>query len=132
MADANPFAPPQARVDAVDPDSAERLEKLASGQKLVIWSIALSLASIALQFVIGLLAFVIGFATLILSIIGVLRLCNGFGYGAGHKVVYIVCLFIPLVSLIMLIVLSVRATRHLRDGGYTVGLMGASKTSILG
>ncbi|MFN0164040.1 MAG: hypothetical protein ACKVQQ_22630 [Burkholderiales bacterium] len=132
MADANPFAPPQARVDVTDADSAERLEKLASGQKLVIWGIILSIGSLALQFAIGPFAFVLGIVSFIMSVIGVLRLANGFGYGTGRKIVYIIGLFIPLLSLVMLIVLSVRATRHLREGGYTVGLFGASKTSVLG
>jgi hypothetical protein len=38
-----------------------------------------------------------------------------------------VLMFVPLVNLIVLLVVSGRATRALRGAGYRVGLLGASK-----
>jgi len=43
------------------------------------------------------------------------------------KIVIGVCMFIPLVSLITLLLLNSRATTALRAAGYRVGLLGASK-----
>ena len=43
------------------------------------------------------------------------------------KILLVILMFVPLVNLITLLVLNARATRRLREAGYKVGLLGASR-----
>lgn len=60
------------------------------------------------------------------AIIGLLRLTSGLGYSTGHQILLFLLVFVPLASLIMLVIVNARATKALRAGGYHVGLLGAS------
>ncbi len=123
---ANPYAAPTTDAAGMEAGNS-RSPELASGQKLVIYAILLHLAVIVLQFVIGSLAALGALVALVMSLIGVWRLGNGLGYGTGLKILLLVLMFVPLVSLIILLVLSGKATSLLRADGYKVGLLGASK-----
>jgi hypothetical protein len=118
----NPYQPPSAPIP-----QEGRVEDVALGQKLVIYGILINLCAIGLQVVIGPVAGLIGLATIVLSIMGILRLSTGMGWGTGSKVGLIVLMFMPLVNLITLVVVNSRATALLRNNGYKVGLLGASK-----
>ena len=122
----NPYEAPKAPLQATAGDHV-RIEDIASGQKLVIYAILVNLATIALQLVVGRIAGVLGLLALVMSIIGILRLASGMAVSVVSKVLLIVAMFIPLVGLITLLVLNSRATRHLTNAGYKVGLLGASK-----
>ena len=58
---------------------------------------------------------------------GILRISSGLGYGTGTKVILVILMFVPLVGLITLLVLNAKATNRLREAGYKVGLLGASR-----
>jgi hypothetical protein len=108
------------------------LRDLASGQKLIILAIGINLLAIVLNYLLDeltaqLLTAAATLVGIVLAITGLLRLAGGLGYSTGMKVILIVLLFVPLVSLITLVILNSRATRILREHGYRVGLFGASK-----
>lgn len=103
------------------------LDKAAQGQKMLIWSI---LGGIALNGVLrtGIpapLAMLLVLALGIFSLLGVVRLCSGLGKPTNFTIICMVLAFVPLLSLVSWIVLSVQATRRLRAAGFKVGLFGA-------
>ena len=126
MAETNPYGAPKARVaEAAEPSVAA--EKLASGQKLLIYAILLNLGSLVVAFVFAPLAPLATIAALVLSIIGIVRLGAGFGFSVVVRILLCILMLVPLVNLIALLVLNSRATTRLREAGYTVGLLGASR-----
>ena len=123
----NPYDAPKSHVDDTV-DHSEALDQAASGQKLVIYSILLSFAAMAANATLPqAIVFALLLVTVVMSIIGIVRLCNGLGYSTSTKVLLIIGLFLPLVSLIILISLSIRATSRLKEAGYKVGLLGAKR-----
>ena len=126
MAQVNPYQAPKAHVDT-GPDNTEEIGKVASGQKLVIYAILLNFVAIALQVAIGPIAGLFGLAGLVLSLIGIFRIGSGMGFSIVAKIVLVILMFIPLVNLITLLILNSRATSRLRQAGYKVGLLGASR-----
>jgi len=125
MSSNNPYETPRSEVDDRPWDGAD-LQQIASGQKLIIYSIILNFVTIALQRSSGGLALAASLVAIVMSFIGILRLCGGFGYSTGAKVLLVIGSFIPLVNLVILVVLSMKATGRLREAGYKVGLLGAS------
>jgi hypothetical protein len=125
MASPNPYATPKAQVADASGADHEALRSVASGQKLIIYSILLSLAGFALAKPLGMLVLALNLAAAIMSIVGAVRIAGGLGQGTGAKILYVIAMLIPLISLIIMITLSIRATRALREGGYEVGLLGA-------
>jgi len=108
------------------------LENLRAGQRLIIGGILLNLITIpfrvfphdrALLVVGGLL----GVAAIIVSIVGLLRMGAGLGIHIVWRILLCVVMIVPLINLIILLMLNSRATRHLTDNGYKVGLFGAPK-----
>jgi hypothetical protein len=120
------------------------LTDLAIAQKAVIYAILLNLVAFALRFVvlvmvlsstlsvsggaaaIALISTALGWIATILSLWGVFQMTGSLGYATGLRVLFFLLMFVPLVSLIVLLVLSAQATSKLRAAGYTVGLMGAT------
>lgn len=127
MNETNPYEPPEAEV--ADPqERTPATEQVASGQKLVIYALLLYLAAILLQLLIGDLAALLFLAVLVMSLIGVVRIGSGLGYGVGSRVVLVIAMFLPLVNLITLLLLNARAIRRLRAAGYRVGFFGVSRS----
>lgn len=124
MSSNNPYEAPRSRVEDHPADNAD-LQQIASGQKLVIYSIILNFATIALRSSGG-LALGLSLVALVMSLVGIVRLCGGFGHSTGTKVLLVIGCFVPLVNLVILVVLSMKATGRLREAGYKVGLLGAS------
>jgi hypothetical protein len=123
----NPYDAPKSHVDDVV-DNSEALELVAGGQKRIIYAILLDLVSAAVSKTFPTpIVFTLGLLALILAITGILRLCNGMGYSTLNKVFLVITLFIPLVNLIVLVSLSIRATSRLKAGGYKVGFLGAKR-----
>lgn len=102
-------------------------EGVALGQRLIIYAILAQLGALALKGVLGPLAGLVLLGALGMSLFGVYRVSKGLGHSTPIKIVIGVCMFIPLVSLITLLLLNSRATTALRAAGYRVGLLGASK-----
>jgi hypothetical protein len=123
----NPYDAPKSTVEEAVEDS-QALDQVASGQKLIIYSILLSFVSMAANAAFPpLLVLVLVLCTAVMSIVGAVRLCNGLGYSIASKVVVIIGLLIPIVSLLVLVSLSIRATNRLKQAGYKVGLLGARR-----
>lgn len=125
MSSDNPYQAPQSTVED-RPSIGADLEQIASGQKLIIYSILLNFAGIALQHS-PLLLLLASLAAIVMSIVGIVRLCGGFGHSTATKVLLVIGCFIPLVNLVILVTLSMKATGRLREAGYKVGLLGASR-----
>jgi len=76
--------------------------------------------------VFGILNIIALLTGVVLAIVGVVRLSSGLGYGIAARILIIISMFIPLVSLLVLLMLSSKATAVLRSAGYKVGLLGAA------
>ena len=101
------------------------IEKVASGQKLIIYAILVNFLTIGLMAAFGDIAGVVNIVAIVMSLVGMFRLAGGLGYSTVAKIFLLVLLIVPLVGLITLLVLNSRATKALRQAGYTVGLLGA-------
>lgn len=112
---------------AIIPGPQGSLDRLASGQRLVILAILVNISTIGIRYVSQPLALLVALGGFVLAVVGLLRLADGLGYSSGTKVLLIVLLLIPLVSLITLLILNSRATKILREAGHRVGLFGASR-----
>lgn len=123
----NPYEAPRAPIPALPGTDGKRVEEIANGQKLVIYAILVNLATIGLQMVFGPLAALGGLLALVMAIIGIVRLGSGMAMSVASRIILVVLMFVPLVNLISLLVLNSRATTQLRNAGYKVGLLGASK-----
>jgi hypothetical protein len=141
--DSNPYSPPQAQVRDM-PESeavAESIAQLGSGQKLAIYSICTYIGTVLVRILltalfkstledddlvlIGLLAGGAFLVAFVLSVVGQWRMADGLGISTGLRVLMTILLFIPLLNIIILLILSSRTTRTLRQAGYRVGFFGA-------
>jgi hypothetical protein len=125
MTTPNPYQTPKAAVgDGID--DSEDIEKVRTGQKMLIYAILLNFVTYGFQGaglpVIGVL---VAIGALILSLVGIFRVGSGMGFGTVAKIGLVLLMFVPLVNLITLLVLNGRATKMLREAGYAVGLLGA-------
>lgn len=126
-----PAAAPRKNNMEIDATAEEHdgsdLDKAASGQKILIYSILLGFVVNAVARVgahpIVVLAFVAGLA--FYSLVGVVRLGSGLGKSTGATIAFMVLSFVPLFNIVSWIVLSVQATRRMRAAGWSVGLLGA-------
>jgi len=126
MQETNPYQPPQ----AVAHESAAQLDlsDVESGQKLVIYAILVNFAAAPLQRALHpLLAAPVFFLAVGMALLGVVRLSRGLAWSTGARIALVVLMFVPLVNLVTLLVVNSRANRVLRNAGYTIGLLGASK-----
>ncbi len=105
--------------------TAQPIENVASGQKLIIYAILVNFLTFGLQAAFGDIAGLVGIVAIIMSLVGMFRLASGLGYSTGAKIGLIILLLVPLVGLITLLVLNSRATKALQGAGYKVGLLGA-------
>lgn len=129
----NPYAAPSAVVGEVMQDGVDRdrLRRIASGQRMMVWAVLL-------QFVAGgvngafqdhpmvrPIAVIAAFVFAIMAIIGAVRLSRALGSHIVTTILVAILMIVPLVNLVTMLVLSMRATRALRKAGVRVGLMGA-------
>jgi hypothetical protein len=70
---------------------------------------------------------VLGLGLLVFMIMSVVKLAKALGLS---EVLYAILMFVPCVSLIVLLSLSGKATAQLKQAGIKVGLMGADPNSI--
>lgn len=141
--DSNPYRPPQAQVRDM-PESeadAESIAQLGSGQKLAIYAICTYIGTVLVRVLlaavfkssledddlvlIGLFAGAAFLVAFVLSVVGQWRMADGLGISIGLRVLIVILLFIPLVNIVILLILSSRTTRALRQAGYRVGFFGA-------
>lgn len=129
----NPYAAPKAPItDSIATDSIdyERMDAVASGQRILIYTFIAALLSGGLRAQVDpVLSLVVALAIAAVSIYGAVRVDKGLGGSLFSRIVYAIAMLLPLVSLIIMITLSMRATKVLRAAGYQVGLLGAKKRS---
>lgn len=100
------------------------LDALASGQKLVVYAVLAYIAAVFLGSVLGPVALLLLLLMLVLGWMGLFRISGGLNHPLWLRVLLIVLTLVPLVGLLVLLVMSNRATARLRDAGYSVGLLG--------
>ena len=120
----NPDQSPSAVVDVREQRSSS-LGDVASGQKLVIYAILLYFLAAALRTAVGPIALLAFLACLVMSWTGIYKIARGLDYPVGWRIVLLVLMLVPLVGLLVLVMLSSKATSRLRKAGYSVGLLGA-------
>lgn len=113
-------------------ETPELIEKVRTGQRLLIVAILLNLVAQTMRFTTveptlvltsaGVALFAVG-----LSILGIVRMSGGLGFNLGLQFAFGILMFIPLVNLITLFVLNAKATRALREAGLRVGFFGANR-----
>ena len=109
-------------------DEQELQGLAAHGQKIVIRCIVLSFLLRAIERAQALPSLVLQalfLCVVIYSLVGVVRICSGLGESQNKKIAFMVLAFFPVLNLVALVYLSVRASRMLRDAGWKVGLFGA-------
>ena len=122
----NPYEAPKADVSAPMVDEAG-IEQVASAQKLIIYSILAYFAAAAIRAMLGPLGLLVALGAVLMGLVGTYRLCSGLGFSTASRIILMVLMCVPLVSLIVLLVLNAKATRKLQAAGYRVGLLGASR-----
>jgi hypothetical protein len=129
MTDRNPYLPPQAELDdAIRHDhDADYGWNVAKAQKALLISVILEFGLLIPRF--GILLYLCG---VVLSFWAVYNLGDalqthkdGFSSGGGSK--WLMLLWIPYVGIVTLFVLNSKATKFLREAGYSVGLFGARR-----
>ena len=114
--------PPASTVPANAP-----IEEVADGQRLVIYAILIYILAVVLQVAVDPILGLVGLGGLVLAIIGLMKLATGMGWSTGVKILIVLLLFIPLISILTLAIVNARATERLKAAGYKVGLLGAKK-----
>jgi hypothetical protein len=126
MNEPNPYAAPRSEVaDVQFTGETATLNRVASGQRLMIYSVLVSMGAMALRTALGPPAAIVSLVASVVAIAGVARLSGALGSGIAMRIVYCIAMIIPLMNLLVMLLLSARATRALRAGGYQVGLLGA-------
>lgn len=109
-------------------DLHERILLAAQGQRIVIWSIVavfILRAADRSQLLPALLLELLLIGTALYRVSGVVKMCTGLGSTQNRKLLFMVLSFFPLINLVLLVHLSLRATRMAREAGWQVGLFGA-------
>ena len=107
----------------------EDLKQIAKFQRFLILSVAAGLLlSIAAKFVpiLGILCLVTGIASLVFMI----KLSQALKQETGITIIYAICAFIPIVSLVALYLICKKASDLLTAAGHKVGLLGMSQADI--
>lgn len=116
----------------MNPDTeneAARAEQVCSGQRFAVWAILLNLITVPLLLVpqAASIRAVLILVAIVLAVFGIVRMSHGLDISLVLIVLMAMGMVIPFLNLVILLIIIARATRFLRDHGYTVGLMGAKK-----
>ena len=130
MTDQNPYESPNSEVSDPLPDNPEALQALAAAQRFAILVVLAYIGMLVLA------AFVenetvlniLGVAVLVGGMVAIARLSRALGHGWGITILFLFLLLLPLIGLILLLVLNARATKRVKEAGYTVGLLGAKRS----
>jgi len=145
----NPYRAPSTEIESFDLPGP-LLDRLASGQKLVIYSILVYFLSFVVYGVAAIiiqgrltsseqtnlpvtamaliLGSAIGFLTSFgMGVVGFFRMGRGLGIRLFFRILLIPLMLVPLLGIVILLMMNSRATKKLRAAGYHVGFLGASK-----
>lgn len=132
------YKTPQSVVDKpveLDEKSRRRIVRMTQGQKYVIYALLLYLSGQGLALfmprtssliTLYLIVLAVVFA---LSVVGVVAILIARQSHILIKVALFLLLFIPLINILILISINIRATRDLREVGYKVGFLGVKGLS---
>lgn len=130
MNQGNPYAAPDVEVTgSIDQLSQEKLRQVAVSQKTICIYILVYLGFIVLSFyaidpdIFGVLSIIFLILSLVV-LVAVVSLAIRI-YGLILGILVTVLMFVPLLNLLLLLMLNVRATRMLKEHGIRVGLLGA-------
>jgi hypothetical protein len=133
MKNQNPYAAPQADVaDVVQAEAVDirRMNRVASAQKFVIYSLLAALAATGIRSLVGSeVGLLLGVLVTILMMVGAVRLDGALNGSILSRILYALTMLLPLISLIIMFTLSLRASKELKAAGYKVGLLGADARS---
>jgi hypothetical protein len=108
-----------------------RYYQMGAGQKLLITAILLNFAYAALQKQLGLLpALLASLAVVAVMISGLLSMCRGLCYSGAKRIALVLLMFVPLLGLVAMVAMSLKASRALKEEGVHVGLLGASSDQL--
>ena len=127
MTESNLYETPSTPPELPAEQNPKMIEEVATGQKMVIYAVLIYIVAIVLQMAVNQYLGLVGLAAAVLAILGIIKLAKGLGMSTGIQIVLVILMFIPLVSLITLLILNSKATERLKEAGYKVGLLGASK-----
>lgn len=120
----NPYNTPDANV-RVRPDDDAEVQKIISGQKLILYAILLNIGANILAARIPMLGVVAFLVAAVMAITGLAKVCTGLRYHIAATVIFCVLMIVPLLNLVVLVLVNRKATARIREAGYEVGLMGA-------
>lgn len=108
------------------------IRKIAQYHKLLLWSILVAILANSIRFAVSNtpIILLVYFATVGFEIFALYNLARSLKYSIVLMIFLFVCLFIPLVSLLILLFLNSQAMKALKAAGIKVGLMGADIGSI--
>ena len=119
----NPYETPKAELgDAAV--TGERITHLKQGQKFIIYAFVLYFVAIVGAGVAPVLGVAILLIAFVLGVIGFFRAMIGVNYHILIKVILSILMFVPGINILVLLTLNSRATKLLRDAGYSVGFFG--------
>jgi hypothetical protein len=101
------------------------MKDVALGQRLMIFAIVVNIVAYVLANKVPILGILLGVVGLVLAVTGMIRATSGLGFSTPRKVFYVIGLFIPVISIIVLAMVSAEATKVLRANGYEVKFFGA-------
>jgi uncharacterized membrane protein len=127
MSTDNPYQPPTVNIET-ESDNELQLANIAKWQRIILYAILLYIVLIIMEIVIKVsIGAILVIIPLVLSLIGVTFLAYALWQSYIIAAFYCLCMFVPLLNLLMLFFINTRASARLRAGGYKVGLLGASQ-----
>ena len=105
----------------------DRLAQICSGQRFAVWAIMLNLLTVPLMLVpqAAEVRAALILIAIVLAVFGIVRMSRGLNISLIIIVLMAMGMVAPFLNLVILLIINARATRFLRDHGYTVGLLGA-------
>ena len=129
LTEENPYKAPRSNViNDQDTILPARLEQMAAGQKLVVYAVLVYFIAVFARLVLGPIALLLIVASLLMSLVGLYKVLTARESHIAVKIILFILLFVPLVNILVLLRINGRATKTLREAGYKVGLMGATKS----
>jgi len=107
----------------------EDLKKIAKFQRWMIIAVAAQLAIAVISLFIPLLS-VLGFVAGVFCLYTMIMVSQALKHEMPVTVIYAICAFFPILSLIALYLLVTKSTATLKAAGYNVGFLGMSQEEI--
>ncbi len=113
--------------------SNQTLKQIGMAQRMICLFILIKIVTILVIGVLPIPKTIISIFDIVYAIILITntwKLSAGLGYEQIFSIIFCICLFIPLVGIITLIALSLKASEVLKNAGLPVGIMGVPKEEL--